>query len=59
MKNRLLVAVRRNEPAKDVRRLGGFADPHESIEEAMVREILEETGIDVVAGVRGWRTLPR
>ena len=44
----LLVARRACEPKKGTLDLiGGFVDPGERSEEAMVREIMEETGIDV------------
>jgi len=43
---RLLVAKRANEPAKGTFDLpGGFVDPCETAEEAIVREIKEETGL--------------
>ena len=46
----LLVAVRGKEPAKDTLDLpGGFVDMDESAEEGIIREIKEETGLDVTA----------
>lgn len=54
LQNNLLVAVRKYEPARGTYDLpGGFVDLAETLEEAMAREILEETGIDVTAGERG------
>jgi len=45
---RLLVAKRAGEPAKGTFDLpGGFVDPCETAEEAIVREIKEETGLTV------------
>lgn len=42
----ILVATRANEPAKGTFDLpGGFIDMHESAEEAVVREVHEETGL--------------
>lgn len=47
---RLLVAIRANEPARGSYDLpGGFVDLHETVEEAAIRELLEETGIDLNA----------
>lgn len=44
--NRLLVAKRGKEPAKGTWDLpGGFVDPDETVEEAIKREIVEETGL--------------
>ena len=46
--NNLLVAKRAIEPAKGTLDLpGGFVDPFETAEEAIVREIKEETGLSV------------
>lgn len=48
-RDELLVATRANEPAKGTYDLpGGFVDMYETGEEAMVREIKEETNLDVV-----------
>lgn len=45
---RLLVAVRAKDPAKGTYDLpGGFADLYETAEGTAIREVLEETGIDV------------
>lgn len=46
---RLLVERRKNEPARGTLDLpGGFADMHETAEEGVVREVLEETGLQVM-----------
>lgn len=46
--DRVLVAIRKNDPAKDTWDLpGGFVDPNESIEECLVREIVEELNIEI------------
>ena len=47
---RLLVTVRKGEPAKGTWDLpGGFADPGESVEETVRREIKEELGLDIIS----------
>jgi len=47
-KGELLVACRAKEPAKDTLDLpGGFVDNYENAEQGMVREIKEETGLDI------------
>ena len=47
-KGELLVATRGKEPAKGTLDLpGGFVDMGETVEEGMIREIKEETGLDV------------
>jgi ADP-ribose pyrophosphatase YjhB (NUDIX family) len=47
---RLLVTTRAFEPAKGTSDLpGGFVDLHETLEECMTREVLEETGLQVEA----------
>ncbi|PXV67564.1 mutator protein MutT [Dysgonomonas alginatilytica] len=49
-KNEILVATRAHEPAKGTLDLpGGFVDMNETAEEAVIREIKEETGLDVSA----------
>lgn len=48
----LLVAQRANEPAKGTLDLpGGFIDLHETGEEGVAREVLEETGLEVEEAV--------
>ena len=50
----MLVAVRGKEPAIGTYDLpGGFVDMDETGEEAMARELREETGIDAFGGLRG------
>ena len=50
----MLVAVRGKEPAIGTYDLpGGFVDMDETGEEAMARELMEETGIDAFGGLRG------
>ncbi len=45
---RVLIAIRKNDPAKDTWDLpGGFVDPDETIEECLVREIVEELNIEI------------
>lgn len=47
-RNELLVATRAHEPAKGTYDLpGGFVDMYESGEEAVIREVKEETNLDV------------
>lgn len=49
-KGNILVATRSKEPAKGMLDLpGGFCDCHESAEEGVIREVLEETGLKVTA----------
>ncbi len=49
-KNELLVAQRAKEPAKGTLDLpGGFADCMETAEEGVIREVMEETGLNVTA----------
>lgn len=46
----LLVAVRDCEPAKGTLDLpGGFTDIDETVEESVIREVKEETGLDITA----------
>ena len=48
--NELLVARRKCEPAKGTLDIpGGFADPDETAENGVAREVLEETGLKVVS----------
>lgn len=57
-RNELLVAVRAKEPAKGTLDLpGGFVDSFETGEEAVMREVLEETGLQVTS-VRYLFSLP-
>lgn len=50
----MLVAVRGKAPAEGTFDLpGGFADMDETAEEAIARELMEETGIDARGGMRG------
>lgn len=47
-KGNILVATRSKDPAKGTLDLpGGFCDCHESAEEGVIREVLEETGLEV------------
>lgn len=47
-KKEILVATRKNEPAKGTFDLpGGFVDMYESAEEAVLREVTEESGLKV------------
>ncbi len=57
-KNELLVATRAHEPAKGTFDLpGGFVDMYETAEEGMIREIKEETGLEV-SGISFLFSLP-
>ena len=48
-KNELLVTRRKNDPAKGMLDLpGGFAEPGESIEQSLVREVKEELNLAVI-----------
>lgn len=52
--NRVLVSVRGVDPAKGTYDLpGGFVDTYETAEEGMAREIMEETRINPLSGIRG------
>ena len=47
-KGELLVERRKNNPAKGTLDLpGGFADMNETVEEGLIREVMEETGLEV------------
>lgn len=49
-KHELLVATRANDPAKDTFDLpGGFVDMNETGEEAVIREVKEETGLNITS----------
>lgn len=49
-KNEIMVATRAHEPAKGTYDLpGGFVDMDESAEQAVMREVKEETGLDVLS----------
>lgn len=48
--NEIMVATRANEPAKGTYDLpGGFVDMDETAEEAVIREVKEETGLEVLS----------
>ncbi len=49
-RNEIMVATRANEPAKGTYDLpGGFVDMDETAEEAITREVKEETGLEVIS----------
>lgn len=49
-KNELLVTRRKHDPAKGMLDLpGGFAEPGETIEESLIREVKEELNLDIMA----------
>lgn len=49
-KNEIMVATRAHEPAKGTYDLpGGFVDMNETAEEAVIREVKEETGLEVLS----------
>lgn len=54
---RLLVVKRKNEPRKGAYGLpGGFADPNETLEQTLIREVKEEVNLDLVSWsfLGGW-----
>ena len=53
---RVLLVLRGHEPAKGLWSLpGGSVEPGESMAEALVREVREETGLSIVVGDEVWR----
>ena len=49
-RNEIMVATRAHEPAKGTYDLpGGFVDMNETAEKALIREVKEETGLEVVS----------